>query len=264
MRRRRKDLETLLVARSSGEAEASPDPSWRGLYRAGSVSAALFVVLVIVPLVLIFTTSQPPISGGAATLQYIASHKFVYLTELVSFVGLSVPAMVVFLALYAALKHLNKSYAALGALLGIASEVAALTYNSSPQSLNSGLLYLSDQYMAATTAAQRIALATAAEGLIAVANAVAAAGILTAIGILIISLVMLKGVFHKGVAYLGIVTGVLGIISEPLRPILGLGYAVYGLLLPIWFIAVGWKLYRLGSSSSHARMAKKLEARAAS
>ena len=239
-------METLRVERASKEVVASPDPSWRDLYRIGSGSAALFVVLVIVPLVLIFTTPQPPISGGAATLQYIASHKFVYLTELVSFVGLSVPAMVVFLALYAALKHLNKSYAALGALLGIASEVAAMAYNSSPQSLNGGLLYLSDHYVAATTVAQRIALASAAESLIAVANGVAAAGILTAIGILILSLVMLKGVFHRGVAYLGIITGVLGIVCEALRPLLGLGYAVYGLLLPIWFIAVGWKLYKLG------------------
>ncbi len=252
-------MKTLQVESFLEEAEVSPDPSWRSLYRAGGVSAAIFVVLVIVPLVLIFTLPQPPISGGAATLQYIASHKVVYLTELVSFVGLSVPAMVVFLALYAALKHVNKSYAAIGVLFGIASEVAALAYNSSPQSLNGGLLSLSDQYVAATTTAQRINLATAAESLIAVANGVAAAGILTAIGILIISLVMLKGVFHKGVAYLGIVTGILGIVCEPLRPILGIGYAVYGLLLPIWFIAVGWKLYRLGSSRSHARMAKRLE-----
>jgi Domain of unknown function (DUF4386) len=260
--RRRKDMETLHVGESLEEASA--DPSWKGLYRAGSVSAALFVVLVIVPLVFIFTMPQPPISGGAATLQYIASHKLIYLTELVAFVGLSVPAMVVFLALYQALKHLNKSYAALGALLGIASEIAALAYNSSPQSLSGGLLSLSDQYVAATTAAQHTAVATAAEGLIAMANGVAAAGILTAIGILIISLVMLKGVFHRSVASLGIVTGALGIVCEPLRPLLGLGYAVYGLLLPIWFLAVGWKLYRLGSSSSHSKMVKKLEAQAAS
>jgi hypothetical protein len=61
-----------------------------------------------------------------------------------------------------------------------------------------------------------------------------------------VSLVMLKGVFPKGVAYLGIVTGALGIVSEALRPILGPGYIVYGLLLPIWFLMVGWKLYRLG------------------
>ena len=55
-----------------------------------------------------------------------------------------------------------------------------------------------------------------------------------------------KGVFRKGIAYLGIVTGALGIISEALRPILGYSYAVYGILLLIWLIAVGWKLYRLG------------------
>jgi len=244
-------METTSVGRSSGEAQASPDPSWRGLYRAGGISAALFVVLVIVPLVLIFTTAQPPISGGTATLQYIASHKPIYLIELVSFVGLSVPAMVVFLALSVALKHLNKSYAAIGALLGIASEVAALAYNSSPPSLNGGLVYLSDQYMAAAAATQRAGFATAAEGLIAVSNAVNAAGILTAIGILILSLVMLRGVFPKGFAYLGIVTGALGIVSEALRDMIGPGYFVYGLLLPIWFLVVGWKLYRLGSSNSH-------------
>jgi hypothetical protein len=238
-------METTSVRRSSGEASASPDPSWRGLYWVGGVSAARYVVLIIIPLVLLNTTPLPPLSGGAATLQYIASHKLVYIIELVSFVGLSLPAKVVFLAFYVALKHLNKSYAALGALVGIASEVIALAYNSSPPSLNTGLLYLSDQYVAATTAAQRAAFATGAEGLIAVSNAVNAAGILTAIGILILSLVMLKGVFHKGVAYLGIATGAIGIISEALRPIVGPGYYIYGLLLPIWFVAVGWKLYRL-------------------
>jgi hypothetical protein len=85
---------------------------------------------------------------------------------------------VVFLALYVALKHLNKSYAAIGAIVAIASEIIALAYNSSPLSLNGGLVYLSDQYVAATTATQHIAFATAAEGLIAVTNAVAVAGYL--------------------------------------------------------------------------------------
>ncbi len=242
-------MKTLSVERSSREVEAAPDPSWRGLYRVGAVSAALYVVLVIVPLVLMFTTPQPPLAGGAATLQYIASNKLVYITELVSFVGLSLPAMVVFLALYMGLKHLNKSYAALGAIIGIASEVIALAYNSSPQSLNPGLLYLSDQYAAATTAAQHTAFATAAESLIAMTNGVNAAGILTALAILIISLVILKGVFPKGIAYMGIATGAIGIVSEVLRNMIGPGYFLYGLLLPIWFIAAGWKLYRLGTSS---------------
>ncbi|MDA8330290.1 MAG: hypothetical protein M0027_03605 [Candidatus Dormibacteraeota bacterium] len=56
---------------------------------------------------------------------------------------------------------------------------------------------------------------------------------------------MLKGAFRRSVVYLGIVTGALGIVSEALRPVLGLGYIVYGLLLFVWFIAIGWTLYQL-------------------
>ncbi len=126
-------METTSVGGASAEAVTTPDPSWRSLYRAGGVSAALYVVLILIPLVLLTTTPQPPLSGGAATLQYIASHKPVYLIELVSFVGLSLPAMAVFLALYMALRQLNKSYAALGTIVAIASEVIALAYNSSPR-----------------------------------------------------------------------------------------------------------------------------------
>jgi hypothetical protein len=238
----------------SGMVSASPAPTWIGMYRAGGIAAALYVLLIIIPLVLLNTAPQPPLSGGAATLQYIAAHKPVYMVELVSFVGLSVPALVVFLALYVALQRVDKSYAALGALIGGASEVVALAYNSSPPSLNGSLVYLSDHYMAATTDAQRVALATAAEGLMAASNAVNAAGILTAIGILIMSLVMLRGVFPRAVAYLGVATGALGIVSEALRDVIGPGYYAYGLLLPIWFAAVGWDLFRIARASSSSQL----------
>ena len=103
-------------------------------------------------------------------------------------------------------------------------------------------MYLSDHYMTATTAVQHTAFATAAETFIAENNVPFAAGILAPVGILILALVMLKGVFPKGVASLGIATGVLGMVSEALRPMIGPGYFVYGLLLPSWFLVVGWKL----------------------
>ena len=112
-----------------------------------------------------------------------------------------------------AIKNLNKSNAAIGSVLAIVSQAIVLAYMTF-----GGLVYLSDKYMAATTDAQRTPFATAAEWPIAVMNAVSAAGIdplLTAcaIGVLIISFVMLKGIFPKGVAYLGIITGALGIVS---------------------------------------------------
>ena len=80
-------------------------------------------------------------------------------------------------------------------------------------------------------------------------NITSAVGILAPVGILILSLVMLRGVFPKGVAYLGIATGVIGIASEALRPLIGPGYFVYGLLLPTWLLVVGWKLYQLARDS---------------
>jgi hypothetical protein len=247
-------METLKVERSSGEAEASPDPSWSDLYRAGGVSAVLFVVLVLIAIVLVVVAPPPLNADGATTLQYVASHKVLYIIEQALWLAPSVFAMVVFLALFQALKHLNKSYAALGVLAGIVAWALTLaiptTGGGAPV-----LVYLSDQYMAATTAAQHTAFATAAEVFIAQNNITGAVGILTPVGILITSLVMLKGVFPKGTAYLGIVTGALGIVSEALRPILGPGYFVYGLLLPIWFLAVGWKLYRLGSRLSREPLA---------
>lgn len=238
-------MSSVNIRRMSREIATNSETAWRGLYRAGSLAAALYVMLIVIPIVLFFTAPQPPHSDGAALLQYIGSHKLVYLTELVSFVGLSLPAMIVFLALYVALEYLNKSQAAIGALIGIASETIALAYSSSPPSLHTGLLKLSSQYMAASEA-QRAVLATAAEGLMALSNAVNAAGILTALGILILSLVMLKGAFWKSVGYLGVLTGASGIVCEVLRDVIGPVYFVYGILLPVWFIAVGWKLYQLG------------------
>jgi len=237
-------MNTLQVRRSAAETKTAPDPSWRGLYRAGGISAILFVVLLLVAIVIVVVAPPPLNADGATMLQYIASHKVLYIIEQVLWLAPSVFAAVVFLALFLALKHLNKSYAALGTLAGFVSWVLGLaiptTGGGAPV-----LVYLSDQYMTAATAAQHTAFATAAEVFIAQNNITSAAGILAPVGILIISLVMLKGVFPKGVAYLGIVTGVLGIVSEALRPIIGPGYFVYGLLLPTWFLVVGWKFYRL-------------------
>ncbi|HET6487951.1 MAG TPA: DUF4386 family protein, partial [Spirochaetia bacterium] len=240
---------------TGSNANLDQDVSWRSFYAAGSIAALAFVILVVVPLVLVFAAPQVPASGGAAVLQYIASHKAVYLAELVCFVGLSVPALVVFCAAGISLKDASRSLAALGALLGVASEIVALSLGSSPQSLNGGLVLLSSQY-AAGGDAQRAVLATAAEGIIASTNAVSWAGILTALGILLLSIAMRNGSYPRWVSYLGIVTGILGVPSEAFRPSVGPAYAVYGILLPVWFGAVGWCLLtraRDAGSASSAR-----------
>jgi hypothetical protein len=238
-------MATLTRRSALAATEIRPDASWRDLYRAGGVSSAVFVALIVVSLVLEFTTPRPPEAGGAATLEHIASHRKLYLLKQALWLGPSVCAMVVFLSLYAALKHLNKSVAAIGSLVGVSSWALTLAWPATGGGAPS-LVYLSDQYQAATTDEQRAAFVAAAEAFIAQNNFPSAPGILTPVGILVLSFLMLRGVFHRGVGYLGIATGALGTVSEVFRPVLGLGYLGYGLLLPAWFIAVGWKLYRLG------------------
>ncbi len=232
--------------------------SWTSLYAIGSVLALVYVVMILVPLALIFSTPQPPAQGGTAILNYIASHKAIYYAELICFVGLSVPALGVFLAVSVSLKDVNRNLAALGGLVGIVSEIVALALASSPQSLSAGLIYLSDQYVATTVESQRAALSVAAEGFLANANAVSSAGILTALGILLLSLGMMRGAYRRRVAVLGIVTGVLGMVFEALRLQVGMLYIVYGILLPVWFAAVGVQLFRLGFPERRERTKKQV------
>jgi hypothetical protein len=222
-----------------------PDASWGLLFKAGGWSAVLFVLLVLVPVALVFLAPVPP-TEGAALLEYIAAHQAVYLAELVCFVGLAVPALVAFSAVAVALKDVNKTIAAIGGLFGIASEVIALALGSSPQSLHGGLVVLSNAYQTAGGNADRTRLVGAAEALIAATNAVSWAGILTAAAIVLLSSIMRGTSFFGPVlGTIGIVTGAVGIVSEALRPVIGPAYLLYGLLLPIWFGLVGWKLLHL-------------------
>lgn len=59
---------------------------------------------------------------------------------------------------------------------------------------------------------------------------------------------MSNGVFSKGVAYLGIVTGV--VVLGALIPVYALGMVIFAtialILLAIWLVVVGYKLYKLG------------------
>ncbi|GAA3795924.1 hypothetical protein [Cellulomonas soli] len=229
-----------------------PDASWAPLYRVGGVSGAVVVLLVVVPVVLVFAAPVVP-TDGEALLTYVTAHKAVYLTELICFVGLAVPALVVFAALAVALKDLDRTTAALGGLFGIVSETVALALGSSPQSLHGGVVVLANAYQAAGTDAERASLVSAADALIAATNAVSWAGILTASGILVLSLAMRGGSFGRVLVVLvvlGVVTGAFGIPAEALRPIIGSAYAVYGLLLPVWFALVAVQLLRIGRRRS--------------
>jgi hypothetical protein len=120
-------MKTIRIERAS-ETSAGPDSSWRELYQAGGACALFYVVFgMLVPEVLFLTSPETSMSG-AATLKYIVSHQASWIIIQFLSLGLSIVAMVVFLALFLALKQLNKSYAAIGTSIALTSQVLILSY----------------------------------------------------------------------------------------------------------------------------------------
>jgi hypothetical protein len=220
------------------------DAVWRDLYRAGSLAALVAAVAYVAAIGLLLAVPAPPTSGAVETLDYIAAHRTVYIIEQILWLGPNVCLMVVFLAFWPLLRRVNPSYAAIGVVLGIASWAAGLAYPASGGG-SPTLVVLSDRYVDAATDAERASYLGAAESLIAQNTASVAIGVLQTLALLIVSLVMLRSDVRRWVAWLGIVTGAIGIVSEALRPVLDVGYAVYGILIIVWIGAIGWELVRV-------------------
>jgi Domain of unknown function (DUF4386) len=245
----------LPLDRPRASVPATPDPAWSELYRIAGIAAWLATVAYVIALVLVFTTPAAPSAGGAATLEYIAEHRSTYIVQQVLWLAPSVLLTVLFLAFYPALKSVNPTYAAIGSVLGVLAWGVTLAYPATGGGAPA-LVPLSDGYVAATTDGQRVALAAAAEAFIAQNVVATAMGVLEAAAVLIVSLLMLKGSFRRWVAGLGVLAGAVGVVCEALKPVVGLGYIAYGLLLFVWLVAIGWEFLRLslqqGAQSSTA------------
>jgi hypothetical protein len=228
------------------ESAVGPDPSWKGLYKVGGISAILYIVLALVaPTLQVLSMKYFELTteyNGAEFLQFIAENRFWWLILQTLVLGTSILAIMTFVALFVALKHIDKSYAAVGAVIAVTCQLLFMAYY--PVLL--GTVYLSDKFVTASVNQQAI-LATAAESLMAINNAFNPLyESLFGVSILFFSLVMLKGVFHKSIAYLGVATCVVAFIAIALWPIINVNYFWWWALFFIWFTAVGWKLYRLG------------------
>ncbi len=216
----------------------TPDPAWKSLYGAGAVSSLLVGVLFIVTFLLFFVLGPTP-TTTEALLKQIAANRATF----IAFQGVSVVAFILviptILALYAALKEINKSYMLIAAtLFGI-----SITLVLGSGFLPFGLLTLSDKYAAAATDAQRAVYVTAAEAVQANSAGGPASGLLVAVAFIIIGLVMLKGIFDKATAYLGIVLGIIFFVSN--IPVLGFLFVVIIPAVAVWFLAVGFRLYKI-------------------
>ncbi len=228
-----------------------PDPSWRGFHLVGGISALAYILVgLIVPFVLFTTTPMHALQiTSADTLAFIASHRLWYFVLQTTVLVSSIFAIIAFAALYLALERAHKSFAALGTLIGVTSQILFLAYY--PVLL--GLIDLSDKY-AAAPASDAPAFATAAMALISQNNAFNPMyESMFAVGILFLSLAMLRGVFHRVIAYLGIATAISAFVALSMFGVVGLSYFWWWLLFVIWFLAAGRRLIRLGTATSTLR-----------
>jgi len=218
------------------------DAGGRSLYRAGGVSALGlgFAYLVTIPL---YAHVGGPPTGGEAWLKYLSGKT----TEWWAILGLSVLTDFLFvpvaLSLYLALKGVSRN----AMMVATAFVTLFIVLDLSVTWVNyASLISLSHSYAAATNDAQRAAFVAAANypsAVLASRVETVYAIVVLSFAILMISLVMLRGVFNRATAYLGLATGILGIAS-----ITGWSVTIImnAVLATVWILFVGYRLYRLG------------------
>jgi Domain of unknown function (DUF4386) len=255
------DLQQTVGLKSEFEGFA-----WKGLFRVGGIAALLAGLIfrrnlgaelsLLKESGLITAGPTTPPSTVPAWYALLQSDPQVGLTWLNVFDLVNYALVgVMFLALFAALRRVSPAAMASATALGL---IGIAIYCASNQAL--ALLSLSDQYAAATIAAQRTMLLADGQVLLAINRFSSLSRylslLLIAVAGLMTSVVMLRSnVFSRSTAYTGILAGafdlayclafafVLAVDGELLAVCF---IPAAGLLLMIWHILIGQRLYRQG------------------
>jgi hypothetical protein len=217
------------------------DSHWNYLYRTAAIAALITVALFLFQIVAFFV--WPPPSTVAGHFALLHSRPFLGLVSLDFFVIIDeVLAIPLFLALYISLLRIHESLMLIATAFYMSSILCFLV---ATPALN--MLYLSQQYAAATSAAER-------EGLLAAGQAVLSSwqgtpfqvgNVVGSIGMLLIGWVMLRSkIFSKAAGYVGIAAGVLGLgMYVPRGGVMISILSVVG--MQVWFVMIARALFRL-------------------
>lgn len=228
------------------QVTAHNDQDWQNLYR--MAGAATFIMVLIIPLqIIVYMTWQIPESALDSFLLFQDNKLVGLLVFELPYLVSNVLSIALFIALYTVLRKVNPTIVAIATTMGLIS--VAIVFNARP---GFDLLYLSDQYTAATNAAQRAMYLAAGEAKLALINGTAqqAHYILGSIAFLLISIVMLSSEkFNKTTAYMGIVANTLafGIYV----PVIGIYLSIFSVFpfLTIWMILTAWQFLKFGRTT---------------
>lgn len=236
--------QSAAIRRSASTPADLADPRWKDLYRVGGYTS---IVLFIIPLIAVTAYFIWPYIPGEAPLTDI--YALVQENPLGAFFALDTPVLIgalftvsLVVALYAALKSVNESYALLALVLGVLATAALI-----PMRPVTEIVALSNLYTAAETVAAQERYLAAGEALIQTFHGSAwlVYMALTAISFLISTMLMLQSdLFPRPTAYVGIVANLLiaGIFVPAVGTLLLFGGTLVGM---VWSIQLARNFLRL-------------------
>jgi len=219
----------------------SVDVDQQRWYRVGGIAAFVLGFSYIIIIFLYARVGAPPTGGGEAWFHYLPGKTTIWWAILALSVLTDFLFVPVAFALYLALKEANRNAMLATAFVGLFVVLdLAVTWSH-----YASMLVLYSNYFRTTDAMQRtayVAAANYASAVLASPLEIVYAIVTLSFGILIIGFVMLRGVFTKITAYLGLATGILGIVS-----LTGLSVAIImnALFATAWILVVGYRLCRL-------------------
>ncbi len=184
----------------------------------------------------------PPGFTTESLLQYIAEYKPFFVVSYALFTAANSLSIVGALGIYVVTRVWDRSYAMLGAGTLVVGFTAVLLSSTAP-----ALITLSDAYSAAAgNVVSQQALAIAAEAVTSTNNPLIASSFI-GVGVIFVSLALMKGVWEKWLPYLGFFVGALNIVRG-IPPLAGYSTvtAVFVAVSSVWIFWLGRRIYKEG------------------
>ena len=232
---------------------SSPEVRWYSLYRTAAIAALISVALFLFQIIAFFV--WPPPSTVAGHFALLHSRPFVGLVSLDFVIVVDeVLAIPICLSLYLSLRHVHESLVLIDTAL---SALSIVCFVIATPALN--MLYLSHQYAAAPTAAEREGLLGAGQAVLSswLGTPYQVAYVVGTIGMLIVAIVMLwSPIFSRVAACVGIVAGVLGFGLYV--PRVGIYISILSVVpMQVWYVMIALTLFRLSKSLHHQQIDRK-------
>lgn len=223
------------------------DPRWKVLYQLAGAAALSLIGIIVIQLI-VFMTTPPPLDGTALDwFNLFQKNRLIGLIDfellMIVYTILSIPLTI---ALYIALRRTDEAFTALYLVLSLLGVMCFIAARPAFE-----MLYLSDQFAAATTEAQKAIFLSAGEAKLATFHGTAfqISYLLGSLQGLIISLVMLKSrIFSRATAYVRLGSSVFDFGLYV--PVIGTYLSIFSVLfLFVWDIMIARRLFQLAHAS---------------